>query len=333
MSVPVLSTTTVVTFSRTSRASALRNSTPSSAPRPVPTMMDIGVASPKAQGHATIRTATALTERMRQARLRTVERPDDERDDRDDDDDRDEPTGDVIREPLNRRARTLRLADHAHDLSQQRLGADTLGFHDERSGAVDGAARHLAARPFFHRDRLARHHRFVNRRRGRRWTTPSTGTRSPGRTRSRSPTRTCSSGISCSVPSYFDTPCRFRREAEQLFDRGARAAPRAQFEDLPEQDEHDDDRGRLEVDRHVPAHAKRMREQARNERRHHAVRVRGADTERDQREHVQVSADDRRPAALERTAIPPTKPQASRARARSNSTRPQAEAEAVAAQE
>ena len=35
--------------------------TPAVAPRPVPTMIDIGVASPSAQGHAMIRTATALT--------------------------------------------------------------------------------------------------------------------------------------------------------------------------------------------------------------------------------------------------------------------------------
>ena len=35
--------------------------TPARAPRPVPTMMDIGVASPSAQGQAMIRTATAFT--------------------------------------------------------------------------------------------------------------------------------------------------------------------------------------------------------------------------------------------------------------------------------
>ena len=36
-------------------------STPPVAPRPVPTMIDIGVASPSAHGHAMIKTATALT--------------------------------------------------------------------------------------------------------------------------------------------------------------------------------------------------------------------------------------------------------------------------------
>ena len=61
VSVPVLSTTSVSTFSRTSSASACLTRTPAVAPRPVPTMIDIGVASPSAHGHAMISTATALT--------------------------------------------------------------------------------------------------------------------------------------------------------------------------------------------------------------------------------------------------------------------------------
>ena len=51
----------VSTFSRTSSASAFQTRTPACAPRPVPTMIDIGVASPNPQGHAMMRTATALT--------------------------------------------------------------------------------------------------------------------------------------------------------------------------------------------------------------------------------------------------------------------------------
>ena len=61
VSVPVLSTTSVSTFSRTSSASAFLTKTPASAPRPVPTIIDMGVASPSAQGQAMISTATALT--------------------------------------------------------------------------------------------------------------------------------------------------------------------------------------------------------------------------------------------------------------------------------
>jgi hypothetical protein len=60
VSVPVLSTTSVSTLRSTSIASAFLNSTPRVAPLPVATMIDIGVASPSAQGHAMMSTATAL---------------------------------------------------------------------------------------------------------------------------------------------------------------------------------------------------------------------------------------------------------------------------------
>ncbi|CAM7091076.1 Uncharacterised protein [Escherichia coli] len=59
VSVPVLSTTSVSTFSRRSRASAFLINTPAWAPLPTPTIIDIGVASPSAQGQAIIRTDTA----------------------------------------------------------------------------------------------------------------------------------------------------------------------------------------------------------------------------------------------------------------------------------
>ena len=61
VSVPVLSTTSVSTFSKRSSASAFLISTPARAPRPTPTMIDIGVARPSAQGQAMISTDTAAT--------------------------------------------------------------------------------------------------------------------------------------------------------------------------------------------------------------------------------------------------------------------------------
>ena len=61
VSVPVLSTTSVSTFSIRSSASAFLIRTPACAPRPTPTMIDIGVARPSAQGQAMISTATAAT--------------------------------------------------------------------------------------------------------------------------------------------------------------------------------------------------------------------------------------------------------------------------------
>ena len=60
-SVPVLSTTSVLTFSSTSSAAASLTSTPAIAPLPVATMIAIGVAKPSAHGQAIIRTATAFT--------------------------------------------------------------------------------------------------------------------------------------------------------------------------------------------------------------------------------------------------------------------------------
>ena len=59
--VPVLSQTRWVTFSRCCSASAPRKRMPSWAPRPIPTMIDIGVARPNAHGQAMISTATAFT--------------------------------------------------------------------------------------------------------------------------------------------------------------------------------------------------------------------------------------------------------------------------------
>ncbi len=59
--VPVLSTTSVSIFSKRSSASAFLIRIPVVAPLPIPTMIDIGVASPKAQGQAMIRTETAVT--------------------------------------------------------------------------------------------------------------------------------------------------------------------------------------------------------------------------------------------------------------------------------
>ena len=50
VSVPVLSTTSVSIFSMRSSASAFLISTPACAPRPTPTMIDIGVASPARRG-------------------------------------------------------------------------------------------------------------------------------------------------------------------------------------------------------------------------------------------------------------------------------------------
>ena len=60
-SVPVLSTISTSSRPASSSALAFLISRPSCAPRPVPTMIAVGVANPSAQGHAITSTATALT--------------------------------------------------------------------------------------------------------------------------------------------------------------------------------------------------------------------------------------------------------------------------------
>ena len=59
--VPVLSTISVSTFSINSKPSASLISTPSRAPRPIPTITEIGVANPNAHGQAMMSTDTAAT--------------------------------------------------------------------------------------------------------------------------------------------------------------------------------------------------------------------------------------------------------------------------------
>ncbi len=95
-------------------------------------MIAIGVARPSAHGHAMMSTATALTSpcarrgsgphtahamNVSTATSATIGT---------------KILGDAIGEPLNRRARALRLADHADDLREQRLAPDALRPHRQR---------------------------------------------------------------------------------------------------------------------------------------------------------------------------------------------------------
>ena len=137
-------------------------------------------------------------------------------------------------------------------------------------------------------------------------TTPSTGIFSPGRIRSRSPGTTWSSATSSSRPSVCDPARRLGGKAEQGADGAAGLPACSQLEHLAQQDERDDHRGRLEVDRDLAV-------MTRNEsgKMPGASRRDGAEDksrpgpQRDQREHIQASADDRCPAALEERQAAP----------------------------
>src|SRR6202035_4791469 len=97
-----------------------------------------------------------------------------------------------------------------------------------------------------------------------------------------------------------------RGEAEERLDRRSRSAARPEFQDLPEQNEGDDDRRRLEVDPDLATlAAERDREDPRRDPRDDTVDVGRPSAEGDQGEHVQAAVDERVPAAdEERPAAP-----------------------------
>ena len=177
VSVPVLSTTSVSTFSSRSSASAFLISTPGRAPRPTPTMIDIGVARPRAQGQAMISTATALTRRVGQrgCRARAAPRPRNAR--------TATATTAGTNQPATRSASRwigARLrwacATMLHDLGQHGLGADLARPRMTKLPVPFTVPPITAvARPLLDRHRLAGDHGLVDRA-GPSSTTPSTGT-------------------------------------------------------------------------------------------------------------------------------------------------------------
>jgi hypothetical protein len=105
-------------------------------------MIDIGVASPRAQGHAIIKTLTAAT---RPKALGPEIGPGAEGDQRREDDRRHEPACDQIGETLDGGARTLRLGDHLNDLREQGVASDLVGPHNKTAGLVERAGNNLGA--------------------------------------------------------------------------------------------------------------------------------------------------------------------------------------------
>jgi len=103
-----------------------------------------------------------IHQRVRQLRLRTRNRPDDERDDRHRHDAGHEVAGHHVREPLDGCPAALGLADHADDLREQCFAADTFGAHHEAAALVQSAADDRAPGPLLDRHRLAGHHRLVH---------------------------------------------------------------------------------------------------------------------------------------------------------------------------
>ena len=134
VTVPVLSSTTVSIVRVDSSTSGPLISRPSWAPRPVPTMSAVGVASPSAHGQAMISTATAAVNAK--VALSPVPSQKPSVATASADHDRHEDAGHPIGEPLHRRLAGLRLGDQPSDLGECGVGADLRGAHDEPPAGV-----------------------------------------------------------------------------------------------------------------------------------------------------------------------------------------------------
>ena len=140
VSVPVLSSTTASTRWAISSASPPRIRMPASAPRPVPTMIAVGVARPIAHGQAMTTTPMkAVSASVRRGSGPNTQ-PHDERARGDDQDERHEHLGDAIGEALDGRLAALRAADELDDAGERRVATDARGAHHERAGRVEGRA-------------------------------------------------------------------------------------------------------------------------------------------------------------------------------------------------
>ena len=133
---------------------------PSWAPRPVPTIRAVGVASPSAQGQAMISTATAAVNAAVGAGAGAE--PEAEGGDRERDDDRHEDPGDAVGQPLHLGLAVLRVLDQPGHLGELGVGADPGGPHDEPAAGVDRGADDGVADADLDRHRLAGEHRGVD---------------------------------------------------------------------------------------------------------------------------------------------------------------------------
>ena len=300
VSVPVLSRTTVSIRPAASSASPPRTRIPASAPRPVPTMIAVGVASPIAHGHAMIttpmnavsarvsrgsgpsayqatnvsaartRTAGTNTSLMRSARCWIGAL---------------DPwarwTSSTIRaRAVSRPTRVARMTNEPVVLSVAPMTSSP-GRLVDGSGSPVSIDSSTAETPST--------------------TMPSTGTRSPGRTRSRSPGTTSASSTSASTPSRIRRAVD-RLEADQPPDRGRGAALGPGLEPSPEEHEAEDDRRRVEVADGLDA---RRHHDLRPQRHEHGVGPRRGRADGDQRVHRRAAVPPRPPrSAVEALAGP-----------------------------
>ncbi len=221
----------------------------------------------------------------------------DERQDRHDHHRGNEIRRNPIRQALDGCAAALSLADHPHDLRQQRIASDPLGPDKQCPGRIDRATCRACPGLLLGRHGLAGHHRFVD------CAAPlddhavhGDGFAGPDAA------EVANLDLverNVEVHTLADKACGFRRESEELPDRRAGSAACPQLQDLSEQHEDRDHHGRIEVGLHDAVHPEPVRKAIRRQRCAGAVNVGGTDAQRDEREHVRASIQKRCPRALE----------------------------------
>ena len=226
VSVPVLSTTSVSTVRSVSIAAALRNRTPSCAPRPLATMIEMGVASPSAQGQAMISTATALTSAYARRGSGPTDHHATESHHRDGDDRRHEPGGDASASRCSGARERCASATSATICASRLAAPDAFGFDDERAGLIDRRADDAVARRpsrpgAARRSTSIRRRSSVPRRRGHRPASFRRDAHARGRRRRSTSSRHVLLG---SIGT--DASGSLRCETQELADCSARAAAR-----------------------------------------------------------------------------------------------------------
>ena len=207
---------------------------------------------------------------------------------------------------MNRCPAALGFRNHRDDLGQHRFRTDLVRTHDQRARTVHGAPDDGVADGLARGHRLAGDHGFVD------------GAASledhavHGHPISWTHAQTVPDLHGCEwdflvFAACGDAPGGLRCEVQQRTDRTAGLLASAQFENLADEDQHRDHRGRLEVDGDGAVHAaKAPREDFRSDGRDDAVEIGRARAECDEAEHVEATVDERGPCAFEKR---PTRPQ------------------------
>ncbi len=170
---------------------------------------------------------------------------------------RHEPAGDLIGEPLDRRARALRPRHHVDDPRQHGVAADFFRTKHQAAALVDGAADHAIAFGLRHRHRFAGHHGLIDGR-------AAFGDDAvDGDLFAGTHPQAIADGDFLDrdilIAMIGDAPRGFWRQPKQRADRTGSARTRLQFQHLPEQYQNRDDGGRLEIHRDHAVHVAERR--------------------------------------------------------------------------